>query len=96
MGLGRPGIKTEHAVGNVYVKDMLSPTKARVLSLTTLSVWDPKALGDIKKTFRQHTRAEDIWVCEEGVWKKQYSFVELMGPGIEMPVFGKGNSTVGG
>ncbi|KAK4502680.1 hypothetical protein PRZ48_006106 [Zasmidium cellare] len=83
--------RTERMVTNLWLKEMVGPGKARVLTQITLSHWHDKALEDIKKTYRIYYMCDDIWIREGGEWKMWKSYVHNMGPGVEAPYFGKGN-----
>ncbi|EME80223.1 uncharacterized protein MYCFIDRAFT_156019 [Pseudocercospora fijiensis CIRAD86] len=80
--------KTEHLVTNLYVKELQTPTKARVITYITWSHWVESALKDITKTFRIYYMCDDIWVIQDGAWKMQHSIVQNMGYKAEAPYFG--------
>ncbi|KAK3632790.1 hypothetical protein LTR56_016113 [Elasticomyces elasticus] len=75
----------EHIVTNIYIMELQTPTKARVITYITYSHWDPDALSDITKTYRIWYKCDDIWVVQNGDWKMQHSYVTNMGPGVEAP-----------
>ncbi|KAK5693975.1 hypothetical protein LTR97_009593 [Elasticomyces elasticus] len=75
----------EHIVTNIYIMELQTPTKAKVVTYITYSHWDPDALSDITKTYRIWYKCDDIWVLQDGDWKMQYSYVTNMGPGVEAP-----------
>ncbi|EAT78951.1 hypothetical protein HBI56_164360 [Parastagonospora nodorum] len=79
------GVKMEHLVTNLFVLEMQSAERARVVTDITWSHWDPAALEDIQKTFRFYYQCDDIWVCQGGGWSLKYSVVKNMGPGVEAP-----------
>lgn len=55
----------------------------------TFSHWVEGALDDPTKTWRSRTRADDVWVLQDGDWKLQSSKVYNMGFGTEAMYYGK-------
>ncbi|KAI0018606.1 hypothetical protein F4780DRAFT_781292 [Xylariomycetidae sp. FL0641] len=73
-----------HSVTTAKI-DLLSETKAHVITYLIYSHWDPTALEDDTKTFRIWEECDDIWVLQDGLWKLQYSLVTDMAPNFEWP-----------